>query len=188
MAPLSTRIRTLRYKKINPHLEGKILDVGCGNGNLLKYIPAASIYYGIDRAERYQEQVLSLARRLGKKANFMKLDLEKEDLPKDLPNFDTIVLCAVIEHLENLSPIFTNFAKVTQRNAKILITTPTPLGEFVHSLGAGVGLFSRKASEEHKHIYSRREIEQIIKPHWKVKQHQFFELFMNQMFLIEKRV
>lgn len=188
MALFSNWLQTLRYKKISPYLEGKILDVGCGNGNLLKYMPTASIYFGVDRNKKYQRQVSSLAKQLGKKAKFIKLDVDKERLPKNLPNFDTIVLCAVIEHLRNPSPIFTKFTKVSNRNTKILITTPTPLGGFVHRLGARIGLFSRKAAEEHKHFYTKKEIEQIIRPNWQIKRNQFFELFINQIFFIKKHV
>ncbi len=62
------------------------------------------------------------------------------------------------------------------------MTTPTPLGDHMHYIGAKIGLFSKIATQEHVKIYNRRELESLLTRHGlMVVHHETFEFGMNQL-------
>lgn len=77
---------------------GKILDLGCGNGRLLKVIKSAGKkyeYLGVD----FSAQLLEQARQQFPDENFEQADMSKLDFPSD--SFDVICLVASFHHLDN---------------------------------------------------------------------------------------
>ena len=84
-----------------------LLDVGCFNADLKKYLPEAIKYIGVDIA--------------GKPDVF--IDLDKIDrLPFDNNQFDTVVCADVLEHLENIHLVFDELCRVASKN--LIITLP----------------------------------------------------------------
>ncbi|MBI4093733.1 class I SAM-dependent methyltransferase [Candidatus Kaiserbacteria bacterium] len=77
----------------------RLLDIGCGSGELLEYLPAHVDYTGVDVNPRYIE----LARKkYGSHARFELIDvnnIERLALPKS--SFDVVVLCGVLHHLND---------------------------------------------------------------------------------------
>ncbi|MBI2610933.1 class I SAM-dependent methyltransferase [Candidatus Kaiserbacteria bacterium] len=77
----------------------KLLDIGCGSGELLEYLPSHVRYTGVDVNPLYIE----LARKkYGNQGRFELIDvndIESLDLPKN--NFDVVVLYGVLHHLND---------------------------------------------------------------------------------------
>jgi 2-polyprenyl-3-methyl-5-hydroxy-6-metoxy-1,4-benzoquinol methylase len=140
---LSPFLRKQRLRAAIPHLHGRVLDFGCGSGGLADFV-RPEFYLGID----VDEISIQSARR-----NYP-LHKFSENIPADAGKFDTIVALAVIEHVQ--SPlVFLNFINGFLSDspaARIVITTPHPLMEWVHNLGSHIGLFSRHANQEHQDL------------------------------------
>ncbi len=77
---------------------GKILDLGCGNGRLLKVIQLAGKkyeYLGVDFSDKLLEQ----ARQLFPDEHFEQADMARLNFPEN--SFDVICLIASFHHLDN---------------------------------------------------------------------------------------
>jgi len=88
-------------KYVKPTDGMKILDVGCGPGEILRYLPRVH-YTGIDIDAKY----ISRARdNFGSRANFLHSDIKNIDY-KILGTFDVIMAIGVLHHLSDEENIF----------------------------------------------------------------------------------
>ena len=100
----------------------KILEVGCGSAEILKYIPVNE-YYGYDidpRSIQYAKQNHPY-----ENCYFFNKKLEKKDISK-LPNFDLILLFGILHHLNDTQAkkILDLCRKKMKKDAKLLILDP----------------------------------------------------------------
>jgi len=144
---LSPFLRDQRIKAALPYLRGDVLDIGCGSGYLARHVDA-SHYVGVD----IDTTSLILARTKFPEHHFLLLD----DLTTN--EFDVIVALAVIEHVpEPVSFLVSLRDKLADNSeSRIICTTPHPTMEWIHGLGARVGIFSRSANEEHETLLDRK--------------------------------
>lgn len=103
----------LRYKR-----EGRILDIGCGDGSLLKFMKELGWEtYGIDFNEvstRYAREVLGLDVFSGR--------LEEVNYPEDF--FDIIILFHVLEHLSDPLETLERIRPLLKKDGVLLIEVP----------------------------------------------------------------
>jgi 2-polyprenyl-3-methyl-5-hydroxy-6-metoxy-1,4-benzoquinol methylase len=103
----------LRYKK-----EGNILDIGCGDGSLLKYMKglgwqACGVEFN-ESSSRYAREVLGL--------NVFSGRLEEIDYKAN--GFDVIILFHVLEHLPDPSETLKRVRPLLKKNGFLLIEVP----------------------------------------------------------------
>jgi 2-polyprenyl-3-methyl-5-hydroxy-6-metoxy-1,4-benzoquinol methylase len=151
VAPLFTGfLQRQRLKMVRPYLQGDILDLGCGDASLLAWVSPGQVYVGVDSRAPL---VANLKRRFPEH-RFYRRDLDRD--PLGLPRrFHTIVLLAVIEHLSDPGRVLSQLPASLHPGGRVLMTTPSPIGDRIHQVGARAGLFSREASQEHKIIFTR---------------------------------
>ena len=103
----------LRYKK-----KGAILDIGCGDGSLLRYMKDLGWQaFGVDfneRSSRYAREVLGL--------NVFSGRLEEIDYKANF--FDVIILFHVLEHLPDPSETLKRVRSLLKKNGFLLIEVP----------------------------------------------------------------
>ena len=140
---LSPFLRTQRLRAVRPWLKGRVLDVGCGSGELAAELPPDR-YYGFDK----DPEAVALAQSRFPRHRFT---VAWPDLTE---HFETVVALAVIEHVAQPDAFLASLARFLSSgtDARLLLTTPHPCAEGIHTLGAAVGLFSRHASEEHEKL------------------------------------
>jgi 2-polyprenyl-3-methyl-5-hydroxy-6-metoxy-1,4-benzoquinol methylase len=140
---LSPYLRKQRLQAAAPHLQGRVLDFGCGSGSLAELVQP-DMYLGLDM----DEVSIQAARHERPSHTFA------QDFPPSAGKFDTVVALAVIEHVEDPAAFlgFLSGYLSDSPSARIVITTPHPLMEWVHNLGSQIGLFSRHANEEHQDL------------------------------------
>jgi 2-polyprenyl-3-methyl-5-hydroxy-6-metoxy-1,4-benzoquinol methylase len=95
-ADRSTRLIADQYIRVPPG--GRVLDVGCGNGDLAKFVPADSEYVGVDHNASY---IASATRGPGQRSVRF-VDADVSDLAQlDIGRFDVIVALGVVHHLDD---------------------------------------------------------------------------------------
>lgn len=106
----------------------KLLDVGCGRGDVVVYYAKASAdAYGIDYAKAgiaiAQEMQEKQSKEVQKHIHFLVMDAKKLEFPDDY--FDVIISIDVFEHLykEELEVALSEIKRVLKNNGTLLINT-----------------------------------------------------------------
>ena len=176
---LSSFLRNQRVKTAKFYLKGKVLDIGCGTGILAGIIPP-ELYLGVDIDKKSLQQ----ARILHPKHKF------KSGLPPTDKKFDTIVALAVIEHIPNPTEFLNNLILLLENTTEssIVITTPHPSMDRVHTFGASVRLFSQHANEEHEELLNHQKMEKIANQcNLKIVLYKRFLLGANQLMVLKRK-
>lgn len=146
-----------KFRAIAPYLGMSVLDIGCGNGMLIQFLPNGASYVGIDISP---DSVSYLRSRYPEYA-FHCLDLDKDSLVGSVGNrlFSTIVSSAVIEHLNNPDFFLHQCQLLMDSDTQLIITTPTGLGDLVSRAFEKL-LMKPGSKDSHPHVrhYSRKEL------------------------------
>lgn len=95
------------------------VDVGCGQGDLHRFVRSRfSRYIGID-AVRYED--------FPDQAEFCLLDLDSGRIPVAEGSADVVAAVEVIEHLENPRDFMRKLARVAKPGGWVIVTTPNQL-------------------------------------------------------------
>ena len=172
---LSPFLMECRFKAILPHVNGVVLDFGCGSGHLCEHI-AKDKYLGVDRDDysiRYCKQYFS-------EFKFQK-QIRKNQ------KFDTIVALAVVEHVADPGNLIKKLAGHLSDDGRLILTTPSPFFKHLYTLGVFLGLFSQEAHDEHDELLGRLDIESMLKKtNLTLIHYKKFLFGANQLFVIER--
>jgi SAM-dependent methyltransferase len=83
-------------KYVRPRDGDKILDIGCGPGDILEFLPNVE-YMGFDVSHRY---IKKATKRFGNRGTFLCKKLSRE-IGKELSDFDIILATGILHHLDN---------------------------------------------------------------------------------------
>jgi 2-polyprenyl-3-methyl-5-hydroxy-6-metoxy-1,4-benzoquinol methylase len=173
---LSPLLRNIRVAIALPYLRGRILDVGCGSGQLAAHL-SPERYLGVD----INGSSLMRAKAQFPYHQFMQPPLPSHEL------FDTLVLLAVIEHVNCVTSFLRNWRNHLVPNGRMVVTTPHPQSVLIHRLGAAFRLFSRRAAAEHKCLFDRAEIASAAHDaSLRIKHFHKFEWGLNQLVVLER--
>lgn len=153
----------------------RILDYGCGDGKLIKFLKKNVKYTGLDIN---RELIINNKKRYPK-ANFLnKLGNKK---------FDVIVLSAVIEHAPDPLKLLRSLKKnLNNKQSIIIITTPNKYFDIFHRIGSFFKIFSQEAADEHNVMFSKRDIYIYAKQtSYEVVKFNYFLLYANQVAVLK---
>lgn len=147
---LSPWLREKRFQAASPFLHARVLDFGCGSGALAEFV-SSDHYLGVDKDELSLQQ----ARLRFPNHRFI------SELPRSDEKFDSAVSLAVIEHVRDPAGFLRILSAYLNDSdkARLIVTTPHPSVDWIHDLGAAVGLFSKHANEEHEDLLGRAKLE-----------------------------
>ncbi|MEW5871897.1 MAG: methyltransferase domain-containing protein [Chloroflexota bacterium] len=182
MPPLLTPFLTQqRRKAILPYVRGDILDLGCGLAQICHTLQPEQTYIGIENPTEY----VNWLRVRYPQHTFLQRDLEKEPINLDRC-FETVIMGAIIEHLKEPGFLLQQIPGYLEPGGRLVITTPTPLGDKIHRLGARLGLFSMDAVEEHQKIYDRGALTGLLAQYdFSAMHYQYFLLGGNQLLVCQ---
>lgn len=182
MPPLLTPfLMQQRRKAILPYVHGDILDLGCGLAQVSQAVQAGQRYIGIENREEF----VTWLRRRYPQHTFLQRDLEQETIDLE-HHFDTVIMGAIIEHLKRPGFLLRQIPGCLKPGGRLVITTPTPLGDKIHRLGARLGLFSMDAVEEHQKIYDRGTLAGLLAQYdFSATHYQHFLLGGNQLLVCQ---
>jgi 2-polyprenyl-3-methyl-5-hydroxy-6-metoxy-1,4-benzoquinol methylase len=153
-ALLSPYIQKKRIEMARHYVKGRVLDFGCGTGALCDFVDPSN-YMGVD----YREHIYQSAKAKHPDHDF------KLQLPEDPGKFDTIFLLAVLEHIQEprdfLADLCAHLKQVP--DASLVLTTPHPSAELVHTVGAALGLFSSHAADDHETLFDSKGLQQLAR-------------------------
>lgn len=172
---LSPFLRGQRMGAARPHVNGRLLDIGCGDGALSQYASAED-YYGYD----ISESAVAEAKKQRPDYTF------SESVPPENLQFDTIAALAVIEHVNDPADFIREWGSWLKPGGRMILTTPHPAFEWAHELGSKIGLFSHDAAEEHETLIDSKSMKEIAEAAgYKVAHEKRFLFGVNQLFVLE---
>jgi|HubBroStandDraft_5_1064220.scaffolds.fasta_scaffold330577_2 2-polyprenyl-3-methyl-5-hydroxy-6-metoxy-1,4-benzoquinol methylase len=170
---LSAWLAGQRLRAAKPYLTGTVLDFACGHGQLT--------------------QVCDKERYLGYDVDPRKLEVARGHFPgyqfqTDLPDeqFDTVAALAFIEHVDP-GVYLKQFADLLKPGGQIVLTTPHPSYEWIHTAGAKVHIFSPEAHEDHEDLLNADTLAEVASPlSLRLKVSKRFMFGANQLFVLTR--
>jgi 2-polyprenyl-3-methyl-5-hydroxy-6-metoxy-1,4-benzoquinol methylase len=178
MSPLLSEFLTKRrINAVTPYLKGKILDLGCGYSRIPPLLSSKQSYVGVET----NPQTINWLEKKFPEHTFYQRNLDLEPISID-EKFDTIIMTAILEHLKKPEFVMAQLVRYLNPNGKIYLTTPTPLGGILHSLGSRLGLVYVEAANEHETFFDRKSFHPLAKASGlKIGFYQKFLFFGNQL-------
>ena len=87
------------YAQLTPGM--RVLDIGCGPGHILEYLPADVSYCGFDTSASY---IAYARRRYGKRGAFYCQRFDS-DMARELESFDLVLMAGLLHHLDDREAI-----------------------------------------------------------------------------------
>ena len=144
-------------KELRKSKSGNLLDVGCGNGNVLAPLSDTGLeLYGIDLSQAMIEEA---KKRLNDSAALSTANAE--ELPFEDKKFDILVCNASFHHYPKPKAVLSEMNRVMRKNA-ILYIGETYLPGFACFL---MNLFIRFSPDGDFHIYGKRELIRLLQAH-----------------------
>ncbi len=153
-----------KYQAVTPYLGQCVLDLGCGWGGIIPFLPGGARYIGIE----INPEMTSFLRSRYPQHQFYCLNLDKDPLP-DLTAykpFSSMVMIAVIEHLHNPDFVLDQCWHLMDDTTLLVITTPTKLGDMAANAFETVfGNLKAPGAYPHFRIYGRHDLDSLCRVH-----------------------
>ena len=150
--------RYVLYPRLNCHLQGKVLDVGCGIGDMLSY-----------RENTVGLDVNPLNVSFCKKRKLNAYVMKPNIIPFDDKSFDSVLLDNVLEHIEKPSLLFKEIRRVLKPDGLLLIGVP--------------GIKGYKSDDDHKIFYDEKKLQVLAKKNHFNVNHFFYTPIIKSKFL-----
>lgn len=117
------------YDTIVPYLGRRVLEAGCGNGNITCWIlrtAGLQRYVGVDLSESFCQQLrTTFPSAHGLSCAFHAMDLQNPGLMRlASPPFDSIVCLNVLEHVENDRQLLRRFHDMLEPGGRVVLQVP----------------------------------------------------------------
>ena len=156
-------------KYLNSQKNDRIIELGCGAGNIMKKIKFAQELWGVDLSEFMLD--ISKQRDYQVPVRFIKGNLES--LPEEVINskFDKIYCSEVLEHVENPARVLKEMRKIAKANSVIVVSIPNEkLINRIKIILQKMGIFnflfssiSKKMDDEwHLHCFDLKKLKEMI--------------------------
>ncbi len=164
------KLRTGRILSLlNPIQSDKILDVGCGSGDILELVIRGELW-GIDISPRLVKEAQE---RLGSRAQIFCGDAESVDAQLKGVTFDKLFCSEVLEHVQHPERVLQAMANLSASGGKLIISVPNErLIDAVKTALATIGLFrlllgsavSRSMRDDwHLHLFERKTLPKLLR-------------------------
>jgi SAM-dependent methyltransferase len=155
------------FERIRPWLGKKILEVGCGTGNLTGYLLEAGEVIVSDMNPDYLQIVESKFRGYSNLKKVFLWDIEK-GASEEISFVDTIVCSNVLEHIKDDRAALRRFHDLLPPGGKLILLVPA-LMSLYNSLDRELGHFRR---------YTRKGlIQKLLSSHFAIYHLKYFNFF-----------
>ncbi len=168
--------------------DGKILDVGCGNGVISRHLGRLGFnVLGVDVSEK----TIEMARAIEPMPNVVFLKKSAEELVASGEKYDAVICSEVLEHLNDPGALLNVLYATLAENGKLIVTVPNGKGpretfvtkpvlnlrrknnwlwksiqKFKSMLGyKGTTVQSAADNLDHIQFFSKKDLEQLSKQH-----------------------
>ncbi len=162
---------------------GKILDIGCDRGYSLPYLgDGISSYVGIDSCD----EAVAAAESKYPDYRFMAMMVDEAAIDNIPPGYDTILLVAVLEHMEDTISFLRKLKTLLNPGGRVVITSPSGKSHSLLVFLAGIGLARNDKHEHEGHYLNHDDIMQLVESDdYNLIKYKTFQFGMNQLWVLE---
>lgn len=145
------------FKRIKSAEPKRILDLGCGNGNILKMLEDNNVkanLYGLDLCEN---MIKECKKRLSNKVTLTVGD--SENLPYDDNEFDTVVCNASFHHYIHPETVLKEIKRVLKKDGVLILGDPTSPFNWYTKL---INFSLRYCNSGDYKMYTKKEITSLL--------------------------
>jgi SAM-dependent methyltransferase len=167
-----------------PYISGRVVEFGCGPANsLVRHGDRIEAYCGIDSSAR----AIVRLREAFPHHTFVCADLGEpiEELPFQA---DSLLMIALIEHIFDQKTLMDSAVSCLAPGGRIVVTTPTPLGnDLVHRVLGFFGFLGKTATQGHYVIYNGARLRLLAETYGlTIERYTTFQLGCNQLVVMRK--
>lgn len=147
----------------------RILEIGCYTGEILKFLPKGTAYFGVD----FDEAALEIAKGRGaivKHVNFDSGQIEFDQL------FDIVIATEVLEHLKNPEAMIRQIKELLKPGGVVLISLPnenTLYHRLLSLLGFGIDICAFQLYK-HLHLPTIKQSKAFVGRHFQIVKESFY--------------
>lgn len=169
------------YEFVESEKPKQVLDLGCGEGIIIKYLKSKNSNYefrGID----FSKEAINKAKRLNPYASFLVRDLYNLDESIIKKNYDIVLWLEVMEHLEHPEKVLREINKL--KFEKLIISVPwEPIFRLVVLLGNFYSWDKIKnlgRNKNHVQHFNKQKLKNLLKKFFKIQEmvYQFPWIFV----------
>jgi len=109
---------------IEPYINGDVLELGCGSGNLIgHYIHLADSVIAVDYDRELLDQV-EMAYKNTRKVTVKKMDIMTEIDLLEHCRFDTVIACDILEHVQDEYYVLNEIYKLLKDDGTLILKVP----------------------------------------------------------------
>jgi len=149
------------YPRLNKHLKGKVLDIGCGIGDMLSFRPNT---IGLD--------INPLNVNYCKKKKLEAYLMKNGRIPFEDQSFDSLLLDNVLEHIDTPTLLFKEIKRVLKPDGILLIGVP--------------GISGFESDTDHKKFYDEIRLKSLAKKFKFSVNYSFYTPFFRSIILSKK--
>lgn len=142
------------FEEFAPYLGRRVLEVGCGLGNLARLLTDRELYCGIDNST---ESIATLARELASHPHMHAQVADvttHEFLSLEAMRFDTVVSLNVLEHVADDEAAIRNMHRVLTPEGKLILVVPAHRWLY-GSMDRAIGHFRRYNRDDMRALLTR---------------------------------
>jgi len=181
---LTGYLRKARFRQAIPFIKGKtVLDIGCDKGQIIPFLPSETRYIGIDS----DRQSIEMAKKTYPNIEFLNQEITCDCLQKlNLENVDTILLLAVIEHMEKPFQIIERLGLILKRGGHMIITSPLKQSHGILTMLSWIRILRNDKHEHISYIDHGTILDFSKVTRFRVKEYRKFQLGLNQLWVLER--
>jgi len=172
---------------------GNVLEIGCEEGNLLRYMKSQFPAYRYAGADISASALADAREFTGSKIDYRLLDITQEPyVASPLP--DVLICSETLEHIPDVVSAVDNVAKSVNSDAVVIVTVPIEkyknnIKKFLTRIGLFNLLFKgieESLSEWHVQDFSKADILNLVDPHFEVVHYETIWL-MHQLLVLKPK-
>ena len=168
---LTAFLKWMRNKKIRGFIKGRLLDIGCERGALVKDFCG----FGLDRNPK------------GPKGRVIQFNIKNGYFPYISNSFDTITMVALIEHLDNIDFNLKEIYRILKSGAQLVITTPSPKAKEMIKFLSFFPFILDPSGIDHNIYFSKKDIYSLFEGiGFEIVCYKTFQFGMNQLVVAKK--
>lgn len=164
-----------RIKTVLPHIEGYLLDIGCGTNELVKKYQGKGI--GVDVYQWGEVDVVV--------ENTANLSFDKQ-------TFDTVTIIAALNHIPNREEVLVEANRVLKNDGKLLVTMiPPKISRVWHGVRKPWDADQSERGMKEGEVYgmTKKDLEELLlKVGFFVESEKKFMLGVNNLTIAKKKV